>query len=188
MNKLPVMYPVIVEGKYDKIKLDSLLDTTVIATDGFGVFRDGEKQALFRALAQKDRVIVLTDPDGAGRLIRSFLCGFIPRDRIINLYVPPVKGVEKRKSSPSKAGLLGVEGINADIIRDIFRPFCAEREPVRAVTKVDLYCDGLSGREESAARRAALCRTLGLPRDISADALLCYINLLYGYDRYTELI
>ena len=190
MTRPNVKYPVIVEGKYDKIKLDSVIDATVIATDGFGVYKSDEKKALLRALAGKERVIVLTDPDGAGLQIRSYLTTVLPKEKLIHLYVPEKKGKEKRKSEPSKAGLLGVEGVDADIIRELFAPFTAEscEEGLRPVTKADLFADGLSGGAGSAARRRELCGKMGLPTNISANALLDIINLLYGYDRYKELL
>ncbi|MBQ8697059.1 MAG: DUF4093 domain-containing protein [Clostridia bacterium] len=183
-------YPVIVEGKYDKIKLDSIIDATVIATDGFGVYKSEEKQALLRALASKEKVIVLTDPDGAGLQIRAFLTSVLPKERLIHLYVPEKKGKEKRKEAPSAQGLLGVEGIDAQVIRELFTPFCSDADGValRPVTKADLFADGLSGGEGAAGRRRALCERMGLPTNISANALLDIINLLYGYDRYKELI
>jgi len=190
MKRPVVKYPVIVEGKYDKIKLDSIIDATVIATDGFGVYKSEEKKALIRAIASREKVIVLTDPDGAGLQIRSYLTSVLPADKLIHLYVPEKEGKEKRKSEPSAQGLLGVEGIDADIIRALFAPFTADAEyrPLRAVSKADLYADGLSGGEGSAEKRRELCERLGLPANISANALLDIINLLYGYDRYKELI
>lgn len=190
MRRPAIKYPVIVEGKYDKIKLDSVIDATVIATDGFGVYKSEEKKALFRAISAKEKVIVLTDPDGAGLQIRSYLTTVLPKEKLIHLYVPEKAGKEKRKSAPSAEGLLGVEGIDADIIRELFAPFEAEtdREVLRPVSKADLFADGLSGGEGSRLRREELCRRMGLPCNISANALLDIINLLYGYDRYKELI
>lgn len=190
MIRPAIKYPVIVEGKYDKIKLDSVIDATVIATDGFGVYKSEEKKALLRALASKEKVIVLTDPDGAGLQIRAFLTSVLPKDKLIHLYVPERRGKERRKAAPSAQGLLGVEGIDADIIRELFAPFAAGADEVslRPVTKADLYADGLSGGAGSKQKREELCRRLGLPANISANALLDIINLLYGYDRYKELI
>lgn len=190
MSRPVIKYPVIVEGKYDKIKLDSIIDATVIATDGFGVYKSEEKQALIRAIASKEKVIVLTDPDGAGLQIRAFLTSVLPKEKVIHLYAPEREGKERRKSAPSAQGLLGVEGIDGEIIRELFAPFTADAEDIslRPVTKADLYADGLSGGAGSAERRRELCRRLDLPVNISANALLDIINLLYGYDRYKELI
>ena len=188
MSKISIPYPVIVEGKYDKIKLDSILDTTVLATDGFGVFKSDEKKALFRALAAQDKVIVLTDPDGAGLSIRAFLSQILPADRIINLYVPERQGKERRKAAASKQGLLGVEGIDANTLRTIFEPLCGTLPPKERITKADLYSDGLSGTVGSAEKRKEFCSRAGLPQNISANALVDIINLLYGRERYKELI
>ncbi len=188
MTRLVIPYPVIVEGKYDKIKLDSILDATVIALDGFGIYRSEEKQALLRALAAQQKVIVLTDVDGAGLQIRSFLSSILPRERVIHLYIPERAGKEKRKSAPSAQGLLGVEGIDADTLRALFAPFSKEKRSVgRSVTKADLYAAGLSGGAGSAHKRAELCERLGLPRGLSSGALLDVINLLYR-DRYKEFL
>ncbi len=190
MTRQVIKYPVIVEGKYDKIKLDSILDATVIATDGFGIYKSEEKQALLRALASKEKVIVLTDPDGAGLQIRAFLSSVLPKEKLIHLYVPEKQGKERRKTAPSAQGLLGVEGIDADVIRELFAPFTvdADEASLRPVTKADLFADGLSGGAGSVGRRRELCLKLGLPANISANALLDIINLLYGYGRYKELI
>ena len=191
MNKISIPYPVIVEGKYDKIKLDSIIDTTVLATDGFGVFKSDEKKALFRALACQDKVIVLTDPDGAGLSIRAFLSQILPPDKIINLYVPERAGKEKRKTEPSKQGLLGVEGIDADTLRALFEPLCGDllqKAPKEKITKSDLYSDGLSGSPGSAVKRREFCARAGLPQNISANALVDIVNLLYGRERYKKLL
>ena len=111
LKKLKIPYPIIVEGKYDRLRLLSVVDATVLTTDGFGVFRKKEKLALFRKLGEKSKIIILTDSDGAGKLIRSHLTGAISPDRILQLYIPQIKGVEKRKSMPSAEGTLGVEGM-----------------------------------------------------------------------------
>ena len=111
--------PVIVEGKYDKIRLSNIIDAQIIVTDGFGIFKNHEKAALLRALARKTPLIVLTDPDGAGRLIRSHISGILPKDKIICLHIPKIEGKEKRKSEPSKEGTLGVEGMEAQLIHDL---------------------------------------------------------------------
>ena len=117
MDKIKLSLPVIVEGKYDKIKLLSVADATVITTDGFGVFNNTEKRAVIRRLSENG-VILLCDSDGAGKLIRSHLSGIIPPDKIYQLYVPQIKGKEKRKQKASAEGFLGVEGISSDILRE----------------------------------------------------------------------
>ena len=123
MEKPCISRPIIVEGKYDKIKLDSLFSAYIIPTDGFALFKKAEKRTLLRRLAERSGVIVLTDADGGGRQIRSFLSELLPKDRVTHLYIPAVKGKEKRKEKAGKAGLLGVEGIEADTLRAILAPY-----------------------------------------------------------------
>ena len=115
-ERLKIPYPVIVEGRYDKLRLESVIEAQILTTDGFGVFNRGEKVKLFRALANKCPLIVLTDSDGAGTLIRSKITSCIPKDRLIHLYVPRISGTEKRKKSPSAEGILGVEGMERELL------------------------------------------------------------------------
>lgn len=190
MEKLHIDFPVIVEGKYDKIKLDSILDAVIITTEGFKIFRDTEKRALLRALAEKSKIIVLSDSDHAGMMIRSHIKGIIPNDRIISLYAPQIVGKEKRKAKPSKEGFVGVEGTDADLLRELFRPFAnannaSER---KKITKTDLYELGLSGGSDSSKRRAAVCKALGLPCDLSANALLETANVICSFDEFIKTV
>ena len=190
MEKLTISRPIIVEGKYDKIKLDSLLSAHIIPTDGFALFKKEEKRLLLRRLAEKSGVIVLTDADGGGKQIRAFLSEILPKDKVTHLYIPPVKGKEKRKEKAGKAGLLGVEGIDADTLRKIFAPFAIDA-PARAcggITKQDFYKDGLSGKDGAKEKREALARALELPYDLTANALLDACNLLYTKEEYNEAI
>ncbi len=186
-EKLKIPYPILVEGKYDKIKLDSILEADILQTDGFGIFRKGELSSLLRKIAERQKIIVLTDSDGAGLVIRNYVNSILPADRILHLYIPPTPGKEKRKVAPSKAGLLGVEGIDADCLRKLFLPFCSEAsEQVRStLTKADFYALGLSGCADAQARRAQVIAHLSLPQTLSANALLCAINLLF--DRESAL-
>ena len=124
--KPTLLYPVAVEGKYDKIKLDSLFDGRIFTTGGFSLFNDEEKRRFFRRLAEKTPVIVFTDSDSGGAQIRRLFKDLLPPDRQIHLYIPQIKGKEKRKKAPSKQGFLGVEGIDGDLLRGIFAPFTAE--------------------------------------------------------------
>lgn len=190
MERLKIDIPVVVEGKYDKIKLSSVIDARIITTDGFGVFASSDKKQLIRRLAEPRGLIVLTDSDGAGLVIRNYFNSILPKSRLIHLYTPQVAGKERRKKAPSKAGYLGVEGIEADTLRGIFAPYASDRPPHagREVTKADLYADGLSGGEGSTEKRRRLCTRLGLPGDLSANALLAAVNLLCGYDEYKELL
>ena len=194
MEKLKIAYPILVEGRYDKIKLDSVLEATVITTDGFRVFNHGEKLALIRALAKKTPIIVLTDSDGAGKLIRSHVTSALPKDRLIQLYIPKIQGKEKRKDAPSAEGTLGVEGMDADLLRRLFAPYVEGADgsapPIRdnKLSKVDFYLDGLSGGEESAARRDALAKHFGLPDGMTANALLSALRLLCTYEEYCAAV
>ena len=183
--------PVIVEGKYDKLKLSSILDTTIITTNGFGIFNDKEKRVLIHRLAEKNGVFVLTDADGAGLVIRNFLRGCVPKEKITNIYIPAVKGKERRKSAPSKEGYLGVEGIDTETLTAIFAPFAvgnSESAERAKVTKADFYAAGLSGGDGSAEKRQKLAEKLGLPPHMSANALLEAINLLYPRTVYEDAL
>lgn len=184
--------PILVEGKYDKITLTSLFDATVLVTGGFSVFNNKEKQALLRRVASERGLLVLTDSDGGGKQIRSFLSGILPRERITMLYIPKVEGKERRKSAPSKGGLLGVEGMSREVLFQIFSPYFTDAEHAaddgRKITKLDLFCDGLSGSDGSSERRAILARSLSLPDDMSANALLEALNLLLSYEEYQSSV
>ncbi len=192
MEKLKIPYPVIVEGKYDRQRLIEIIDANIYTTGGFGVFRHGEVLALLRKLSEKSPVIVLTDSDGAGTLIRSRITSAIPKDRLIQLYTPQIKGKEKRKAEPSKAGFLGVEGIDFDVLRKLFEPYAnsdaAERKMTEnPLTKADFYEFGLSGKPESAARRDALARRLGLPAGMTPNALLEAVKILVSYEEFIKI-
>ncbi len=183
--------PVVVEGKYDKIRLSSFLDADILTTDGFRVFKDKEKAAMLRRIADRNGIIVLTDSDGGGLVIRNYFNSILPKDKLIHLYIPAVKGREKRKSEDSKEGLLGVEGMNNDLLRQLFIPFAVGGDAVpkgEPITKADLYEDGLSGGTGSKEKRLALCRLAGLPLNLSADAMLTALNLLYNKEKYKGLL
>ena len=187
MDKLRVRYPVIVEGKYDKIALSSLFDTPVFSTGGFSVFNSEGTRALLLRLAEKSPLILLTDSDGGGRQIRGFLSGILPPDRVIHLYIPKIPGKEKRKAKPGKAGLLGVEGMTPDVLRSVFAPFLSDapaRPSSEPITKTDLYTRGLSGKAGAEQRRAELAESLGLPGDLPANALLDALNILFSRDEF----
>lgn len=191
-KKLCIPYPVIVEGKYDRQKLTSVIDADIITTDGFGVFKNREKAALIRALAQKTPLIVLTDPDGAGKVIRSHISGLVPPDRLIRLYIPRIEGKEKRKAAPSAEGILGVEGMECDLLRELFMPFCdgaaIRRAAENPLSKTDLMTDGLSGGRDSSARRDEIAKKAGLPPGMSANALLAALRIMMSYDEYLALV
>ena len=189
MQKLKIPSPILVEGRYDKIKLDSVLEARILTTDGFGVFNRGEKMAVVRALANKSRIIVLTDSDGAGKLIRSHIGSAVPPERLIPLYVPQIKGKEKRKSEPSAAGLLGVEGQEQQLLHDLLAPFADNDAPQRTpLTKADLFEDGLTGGENSRARRNALAAEFALPADMTPNALLAALSVIATREEYKAAV
>ena len=189
-EKIKISLPIIVEGKYDKIKLDSIFDATVIVTGGFAVFNNKDKQMLIKRLC-RDGAIVLTDSDGGGKQIRAFLKGALPKEKIHNLYIPKIEGKERRKDHASKAGLLGVEGMEKEELIKILSPFISDKElikPAKMISKVDFFQDKLTGFENSSSRRAELCKLAELPDDLTPNALLEALNLLYGYDGYKALV
>lgn len=189
MDKPRIPIPIIVEGRYDKIKLSSIVDAEIITTDGFSLFNNKEKLAMLQRLAKDSGVIVLTDPDGGGKVIRSYLSGALSGERVFHLHVPATPGKEHRKRTPGRAGLLGVEGTDPDLLRALLLPFAGDSVPKRArLTKADLYADGLSGKPDSAARRALLARRLALPPDLSPNALLAAINLLFSEEEYRRAL
>ena len=195
MERIKISLPIVVEGKYDKSTLLSMFDTTVITLGGFAVFNSKEKQALLRRVA-KDGIILLTDSDGAGKLIRSFLNGIIPKDKIYNLYIPKVKGKEKRKSAPSKEGLIGVEGIGREELMRILSPFFSQNEadgytPKNSgemITKVDFYMDKLTGFDNSAAKRDKLAEYFNLPSGMTPNALLEALNIITDKEGYRRAV
>ena len=198
MDKLKIPYPIIVEGKYDKLKLSLVCEGLIIKTDGFGVFKKNEKAALIRALASKTPLIVLTDSDGGGRVIRSHVSSLGPRDKLIQLYIPRIEGKEKRKSEPSKEGTLGVEGMETELLYGLLRPFSEENGGEAAfklqkiannpLKKVDLYIDGLTGGENSALKRDEVAKKFGLPEGMSAGALLEALRVVASYEEYLEAV
>lgn len=190
IDKIKLNIPIAVEGKYDKIKLSSIADAQIITTEGFGVFASKEKAALIRRIAEPRGIIVLTDSDGAGLVIRNYFNSILPKEKLFHIYIPKIEGKEKRKKSPSKEGTLGVEGIDADLLRSLLAPFAADEPTTRGreVTKTDFFADGLSGGDGSAERRRRLCERLALPDNMSANALLAAVNLLCDYDKYKEMV
>ena len=181
---------IIVEGKYDKIKLQSVTDAQVITLDGFSVFSQREKLAAFRAIALNRGIIILTDSDSAGFKLRSFIGGALPKDCVKHAYIPDVCGKEKRKTAPSKEGKLGVEGISRETLEEILAPFAdgEESNQRQALTKADFYADGLAGTPMSSSRRRAFAARAGLPSGIGANALLVYVNYAMTNDEYHRII
>ena len=193
-EKLTIPYPVVVEGKYDKIRLSNIIDAQIIVTDGFGIFKKEEKRLLLRRLAAASPLIVLTDSDGGGKVIRSHLSGILPKERIIPLYIPQIMGKEKRKEKASAAGTLGVEGMEDSLLYDLFLPYAdTEGDPLtraaeNPLSKVDFFEDGLTGGANSTQKRDELAVKVGLPTGMSANALLEALKLLLTYGEYLALV
>jgi ribonuclease M5 len=192
MDKLKIPYPIIVEGKYDRLRLLCVCEANIIATDGFGIFKKHEKLALIRSLSAKTPIILLTDSDGAGKLIRSHLTSAIPKERLIQLYIPKIEGKEKRKAAPSAEGTLGVEGMEQKLLYDLLSPFENSERLSKSyenpLSKADLYRDGLSGRDNSSSLRDKLALRLSLPTGMTPNALLSALKILITYDEYKELV
>ena len=186
---------IVVEGRYDKNALSQVVDATIITLGGFSVFNDREKLAFLRRLAEKKGLIVLTDSDGAGFVIRNYLKGALPRELVKQAYIPDIHGKERRKRHAGKEGKLGVEGMKPDVLLEALRRAGAtfldeaEQRPSREpITKADLFDLGLSGGPDSAAKRQALLRRLELPQHLTANGLLEALNLLYGREELAALL
>lgn len=184
---------VIVEGKYDKITLENIIDATIIATNGFAIFKDTEKRELIRLLAQKHGIVVITDSDSAGAVIRSHLKQICHEGSIVNVYVPQLVGKEKRKNKSSKEGFLGVEGMSQQILIDALARSGITgsdiaTKSVRKITKTDMYALGLSGRENSAQKRQNLAQYLNLPSNMSGNAFLDCLNAVFEYNEFLKAV
>lgn len=191
---------IVVEGAYDKIKLSSVIDTIIITTDGFSIFKNKEKLQFLHTIAQKTGLIVMTDPDRAGFQIRNYVKQGLPQEHIKHAYIPDIMGKERRKTEPSKEGKLGVEGVDAQLIitalKNAGATFIDNQPPpkphtgmqTQPITKADFYIDGLSGGTKSTQRRHELAAKLGLPARISANMLIDVINVLIDYDEYRRIV
>jgi ribonuclease M5 len=189
---LKIKEAVIVEGRYDKIKLSSLVDAPIIETNGFRVFSDKEKQNLIRQIADARGILVLTDSDGAGFVIRNFLRGVVDKSKIKHCYIPQIEGKEKRKPQKSREGLLGVEGVSDEVILNAIRKSGAtvvgeESTPENKITKADLFYLGLTGAENADYNRKKLLQHLKLPSYLSTNAMLTALNCLYSFEELKEL-
>jgi len=189
---IKIKQAVIVEGKYDKIKLSSIIDTIIVETDGFKVFKDKDKQKLIRKLAETCGILIITDSDAAGFKIRSFVCGIVNNDNVYHAYIPDIAGKEKRKTVLSKEGKIGVEGVSTDIIIDSLTKagivFEEAKETGRRITNADFYDDGISGGKNSRKLKAALLKHIDLPARLSTNSLLKFINLFMSYDQYKSAV
>jgi ribonuclease M5 len=189
---LKIKEAIIVEGIYDKVKLEQLIDAVIIPTNGFAVFNDRNLKEMIRKLALKKGIIIFTDSDRAGFLIRRYIQSFIPASHIKHAYIPEIYGKERRKDKPGREGLLGVEGMSKEIIIQALKN--AECDIVKnmtndkVITKQDLYRDGISGKNNSRQLRMELLKELQLPSRLSANALLDVLNALFTYEEYQEFI
>ena len=189
MEKLGLLYPIIVEGKYDRIRLDSVVETAVLTTDGFRIFKDSEKAVLLRKLAEQTPILVLTDSDKAGAVIRGHIAGMIPPERLIHVYVPQIEGKEKRKDKPSAEGFLGVEGISAELLRSILAPYSGQEgtQMHRTAEPRQLMEMGLTGGKGSAHKRDRVARALGLPTGMTVKAFIRAVQWLAGPEELERL-
>ena len=182
---------VVVEGRYDKAKLASILDAVIIETGGFRIFKDKEKLAMLREIARRQGLVILTDSDTAGFRIRRYLGGSIPKEQIINAYIPDIFGKEKRKDKPSAEGKLGVEGVPAEVIRQALEQAGVFAEPAeeqpRRITKTDLMEQGFSGGANSSRLRERLKKKLGLPEHLGTNALVGVLGCILSYEEFLKL-
>lgn len=187
---LKIKEAIVVEGNYDKIKLSSLVDTTIIVTDGFMIYKNKAMMNTISNLADKCGVIIFTDSDRAGFQIRNYIKNSLNGKNIKHAYIPDIKGKEKRKDKPSKEGFLGVEGISDDIILEALKDCITKDETPekRMITKTDLCVLGLSGGKDSHNNRLSLLRKLKLPSRLSANAMLDVLNKLYTYDEFINIV
>ena len=186
-TKIKIPMAILVEGKYDKILLERFVDANIYTTNGFSVFNAKEKCALLKKIAEKQGLIVLTDSDPAGFVIRNKLKGMLPKDKVVNIYAPAIFGKESRKKESSKAGILGIEGLTVSILKELFEKNgvvalkgdenCKDKD-YKVFTKADMYERGLCGKENSSVIRDDFCRENDLPTGMTAKALLEAINTL----------
>ena len=207
INMIKIKETIIVEGKHDKIKLKSVVDANIITTDGFGIYKNKEKQALIRNIAEKTGIIIMTDSDAAGRRIRNFIKNCVKSNKggedselnIINIYIPKIPGKEKRKTAASKENLLGVEGTDKNQLLDILNKFGInsidddintenkDDKEKKKITKIDFYEDKLTGHKNSSDKRKYLCEKLNIPY-MSVNSLIETVNILIDYGEYKKII
>ncbi len=206
MNRIKLKETVIVEGRYDRIRLSELIESPMIETGGFRVFKDKEKQELIRAVAKRRGILVMTDVDSAGFVIRNFLRGIVPQDQILHAYIPTIKGKEKRKQEASKEGILGVEGISRDALIESIRNSGAHIVSVgeglappdytdtevkivqSEITKSDFFDYGLTGCTNAAAHREEVLSSLGLPTYLTTNAMISALNCLFTKDEFEQYL
>lgn len=188
---LKIKEVIIVEGNYDKSKLENIVDGVIVVTDGFMIYKDKKKCEMLKALAQKNGAVIFTDSDSAGFRIRNYLKNILKGCKVRHAYIPDIKGKEKRKNHHSKEGFLGVEGVSDEIILKSLENAGFELNETideKKVTKADLYSDGLTGAPDSAQKREKLKKKLNLPKNLSTNMLIDVINNLYGYEEYKKIL
>lgn len=182
---------IIVEGNYDKSKLSSIVDATIVVTDGFMIFNDKKKSEMIRTLAMKKGAIIFTDSDSAGFQIRNYLKNILRGCKVRHAYIPDITGKEKRKNHHSKEGFLGVEGVADSVILSALEEAgydLAADEKKHKITKSDFYSDGLTGNDDSNEKREKLKKALNLPKHLSANMLIEVLNRMYTYEEYKDII
>lgn len=189
-EKIKLTEAVIVEGKYDKIKLSNILDAFIIETNGFAIFKDKTKLSFIKKLAKERGIIILTDSDHAGFMIRNYISSGVPKEQIKNVYIPDIFGKEKRKDTPSKEGKLGVEGMTKEVIlASLEKAGVSSNSSVcdNPITTVDFYDLGLTGGANSKAKRKAVCKALDLPEFLSTSSLISCINNFMTKEEFFDL-
>ena len=190
-EKIKISQAVIVEGKYDKIKLSNIIDAFIVETNGFGVFKDKKRLEFIKKLARERGIVILTDSDHAGFMIRNYISSGVPKDRIYNVYIPDIYGKEKRKKEPSKEGKLGVEGMDAETLTKAFEKAkitCKKVENGDPITNFDLYEAGISGTKNAKKKKKALLNALDLPEFLSTSSLLSCLNNMMTKEEFSDLI
>ena len=188
-EKIKIKEAIVVEGKYDQIKLSRLFDTLIIPTNGFDIYKNKSKLNMLKQVAQKSGIIILTDSDSAGFRIRNHIRNCLGDVSVKNAYIPEIEGKEKRKDTPSKEGFLGVEGISDEIIVNAVMSQTQQIDQTgEKITKTDFFELGLTGGEESGQKRAKLCKKMGLPVKISANQLISALNNIYSKEEFLNLI
>lgn len=188
-----VRQAIVVEGRYDKNTLSQIVDAPIFETSGFGVMNDKHLLSFLRRVAEQRGLIILTDSDGAGFVIRNYLKGALPKDKVLHAYIPDICGKEKRKSAPGKEGKLGVEGMTPEILLTALKNAGAEingetAAPKQQITKQDFYALGLSGTKDSKQNRQALLQRLDLPEHMSSNALLDAVNILFNREDFFDFV
>ncbi len=189
-SRIKINQAIIVEGKYDKIKLSNIVDALIIETNGFSVFKDKEKKKFIKKLANERGIVILTDSDHAGFMIRNHIASSIPKEKITNVYIPDIYGKEKRKTEPSKEGKLGVEGMTKEVLLKAFEKAnisCSESRIDDPIKACDLFAAGLSGVDNAKKNRKKLLKELDLPEFLSNNSLISCLNSMMTKDEFFSL-